>query len=556
MGFYSGTQKDILNKTTMEGFSYSRRDTMMPFLSDIIVASMRGLKDDIDIEYLGYSFLTPMQIVEYIKKSSKPMYDINVTQSVYVELHFMFKGEATKDVIFQLPYISKYSITKYKGTEFYLSPVLTDLVISPSANEVFIRPQSDNIVVKSKNILIKCNDLRVPTHVIYSDSLLRNKSPDNIGGKPVVPLIVYDCIYNGWENTLKKHGVHDVQILKEKLVTAEMRKTHDIYTSTGNKPKMHKSETWTAHGFAIAVSKGSNSNQYIHQLIVSLLYILDILGDNRGSDLVDVIVDKTSTQEEEKYAWIFVAGDLYYKLSHTPDFRIGNMIKHLNYLEGYLDAKTNMDLKYINVNVKSFPELLCYVTENFHTLTSNAKKYTNTINTRYLDSNYYILYAYIVGINYSFRDINNNAHKTKNIKDIFRRNLLNVKFKTNVLNVHMVECSGDSLFFKTGVIQELQERGNGVLKAGGDRIFPYNSRELGGLDPVIGNILYLAKNYPTAKAKINPASRYDSNGRFTPTKPEKKLIKLLDTLFSDNTNDNKFAVKQIEENDIGDTIDL
>jgi len=68
---------------------------------------------------------------------------------------------------------------------------------------------------------------------------------------------------------------------------------------------------------------------------------------------------------------------------------------------------------------------------------------------------------------------------------------------------------------------------------------------------VISNILYLAKNYPTPKAKINPASLYDKNGRFTPTKEEQKMIDILDKLFSDSDT-NRFTLKQVEDSATGD----
>jgi hypothetical protein len=545
-------RKDAFNKDILRGLSSSISSQVPLFIDD---TCKNGVKmcHEFGLEYKGYRLLTPEEEIGFIAGSSKKVLDCNKNTLRLIELHHTLHGEELPPRRLYIPYIEDKGRLVLDNTELYVCPVLTDSVISPSTNSVFVKLNADKLNFNKQLFPILQNNNMIPTSVVYSSDLIRNNAKKTIG-KTVSPIAMYVFLKYGILNTLKRYSNKaDIRFYKDGRVPAEVLKTHDIFNNAPVKPKWLKRPEWKPDTLKIAIEKGKYDELTI-KYITALLYITGTKPEIVEEGFIDFVT--SGDIQNENLALRLLIGWLTFYGNYTPEHSITVTDQHLSTIATYIDNKARGELAEIGHKVDDFYDLAEVLIQNYDAMITRGKTYINSLETRYIEVLYYLLYDIMVGINRSYREITRNARKemqstgnrvkigAKTVNDVFKRNLRanTIKFIKGSqpgLQIYQMESSNDNIFFKTNSILELQERGNGTKRGNSRSAFPVNIRQLYASQIFQGNVLNLKKGSPTPLRSLNPFARLTPNGKFIANEEILKTISLIDEYLNHKISEDK-----------------
>lgn len=475
-----------LNGTVKKEF-----ETIPDFLENVFRNSMKMLSPGIPFEFIGVGNVTPK---EEIKHNTTTRYVHDIAESYLYMKKFIFRFNG-KDIIekpLYLPYAERGNITKLSGTKYVVSQVVSDRSISPSNNGIFLKLMISklNFVTVMKTIIK--NEQKYAVSLLHSKMLLLNI--DDKLGKPITPIFIY---------LLTKYGLShysDRLIFKKGDIDTKQYADYDVYESTGIKPRGLSVSVYKPHGIKILVKKGHSDEQ----LISNILYALDMF-----PELSEELGKVYGNLKREKEFFTMVLARLLYKDSYSVIRMLDDTKQHLLSLEGYLDAITNKNLKYIGIEAENFYKLLEYLLFNYSDLVVNFKDYHNNLNNKYLDVLSYITYNIYYTFNKILLRINSRGPNitlkevNKNLAELSSKKIFSIIKSSGInLTLSVFDYSGDLIYPKATAILEDQSRGNGVER-GRTNQFPASLKNLTAQQAVRGTLLYLGKTAPTPALKRN-----------------------------------------------------
>jgi hypothetical protein len=378
-----------------------------PQYLDSIIKSALSKSNITQLSYLGFRRLTPKEEFDSMFKTptSKVVHDIAKTQAIKYEYKFQYDGHIINKIL-HIPYVSKGGVLYLSGTKYHVVPVLSDTVISPSDSEVFIRLMKDKVTIKRfpKNIIL--DGKIVESQVNYSELYyLGNRTiVDNLG-KFFTPISLYLFTHYGIRESFKRLGFNPVFTVEDDL---SEYKDMMVITTTGEKPKSHKDPHYRPHKMKIILPKEAKDNQSVMSLVTSLMYTIDILPEV-VEDLLE-LYNSNNKQLEEKF-WKIIIGKIVFKNSVSIDGIIGYMDVHIDMLDRYLDTLVIEKMSEIGIEINDFYELLEVVNERMNHWLLYNREHNSSLDNRYMDILYYLMYEIIPGLNRTIFDITRKSAK-------------------------------------------------------------------------------------------------------------------------------------------------
>ena len=382
------------------------------FLDDIFSSSIKSLSPTVDLKYQGFRRLTPRE--EFGKlvanETNKVTYDIAISDIYMVEYVFSYQGETIKRQLY-LPYADTGNIIKISNTAYSIVPVLSDTVVSPSFNEVFVRLLKDKLSFRSLTRNFVFNNERIPAQVIHTKIVKTGSMEltDNIG-RPVTPVSLYLLGEYGLYKTMSMYfKTNEIKILTGNV--DELRDTYNIYESTKIRPRNLKDNGYIGHDLKICVHKSVKITTFLDNFVYGIIYVFDILPEHTNDLLYILNNDSASKHDDEILYWRILLGRIAYTNTYSVDRIVDDMTEHFNMLQGYMDNLIRKKLRENNIRVTTFFDLLAVILDNYNVWLLNSKEYNSDTNNRYIDILYYILYDIIVGFNKVILNINKRASK-------------------------------------------------------------------------------------------------------------------------------------------------
>jgi hypothetical protein len=506
------------------------------FLNDIIMSHMKSLSPKVDLKYVGYRRMTPLEEFRkmFVNENNKSTFDLANSDLYMVEYIFEYNGRQISRPLY-LPFCDRGNLIKISNTNYVITPVLSDTVISPSHKEVFVRLLKDKLTFRSSSRNFVVNGERIPGQIVHTKivKVNNNQLTDKIG-KPLTAVSLYLLGEYGFRETMNRYCGTEQWIVTEDNVD-NYREEYNVFESTKQKPRSLKEHGYQGHNVKICIHNNVKMTPFLENFIYGLIYTLDILPDN-ADDAVSVIngVDV----ENEKLFWRILLGRVTYKNSYSVDRLVEDINDHFDTLQGYLDTLIQNKLKENGIMVNNFFDLLVEILDRYNVWLLNSKEYNSDISNRYIDIHYYILYDIIVGFNRVILNINRRIMKKeiseKEINKIFANELSPrkifslVKSQAMNLSIMLADYSGDIIYPKTTAPLEDQSRGNGV-KRGTKSQFPDATKTLKGHDLALGSLLFLTKTAPSPRFRSNLYLDYDlQTGRLIIDDELTKTIEVLD----------------------------
>lgn len=492
------------------------------WLDSVFRSAIKSLSPKVDMEYLGYRRLSPLEEYDsyFSGTPKKASYDIAISDIHVVEFAFRYG----KDIITRqlyLPMALDGNLVRISSAIYALTPIMSDSVISPSDNQVFVRLLKNKLIFGSFSYNIVQNGTRKLFNLIYNTVLENSKLAleDNIG-KFETSSVFYLLGKYGLRGTLTKYcniKKKDAFIITEGDASSLMDK-YNVFESTQIKPKNHKDKFYKPHKVKLCLDKKISLTPFLRSMIVGVIYILDILPDF-ASDLV--VLDTNNNLPDEQMYWRILLGRIAYNNTYSVD-RIGLDTESLfTTLEGYLDNLIQEKLADAGVHVENFYDLVYYILENYDMWSLNSKTYNSDINNKYLDIYYYILYDIIIGFNRVILSINRRAEKkqdTVDLKEINRKfaNEIGLRKIFGIVKAKRISLAVQSIsdytldikYPKITSLLEDQSRGEGVKRSSTQK-FPPATKFIKANQMYFGSLLFLSKTAASPVFKANMYMKYD-----------------------------------------------
>ena len=513
--------------------------------------------DRIKLEVLDYTIVPPDEVMRNLHSgNAKTKHDIATSTMYTARFFFRYtdaRGEVNefyKDIL--LLYSTGGNLVKFSGTDYFVVPVLSDTVISPSSESVFIRVLKDKIPVEKFYRSIIRNGVKYAGLILHATIMKVSDEQvgDVLGGKVYTPIALYPIAKYGFKKwlsrTLDITGDKDVIVTMSGDIDTDQ---YTVYESTRTKPQQTGNKRtrntfdevardnivisssndlgYVGHGLRIAVHnnviKTLAANNKLHILenaISGIIYTMDVFS-NTSEHTAMLFANSYSTNQvdDETHYWKLLIARLAYNNNYTVERLSTDVMQHFSVLEGYLDILAKNALRTIGIDSNDFFELLDILLDRYMQLQLHSKTYNSDIANRYFDIIYYLCYplfsAYnkvIFGIN---RQIVKSEYSGGNVDVTFAtiESLMNREFKRETIT-RLVKTGGQNIalivadsipdikYPKGTAFQEDQSRGYGVLK-GANTAFPEFARFIRAVDCLFGSILNLPKGAPSGRFRLN-----------------------------------------------------
>lgn len=541
------------------------------WLDSVFRSAIKSLNPKVDMEYLGFRRLSPLE--EYQSAFSgtplKANYDIATSDIHVVEFAFRYGQDIIKRPLY-LPMALDGNLVRISSAMYALTPIMSDSVISPSNNQVFVRLLKNKLIFGSFSYNIVLNGTRTLFNLIYNTILENSKLSleDNIG-KFYTSSVFYLLGKYGLRGTLNKY----YNLKKREMLiitdgdTSSLNDKYNVFESTKIKPKNHRDKFYKPHSIKICLDKKIQITPFLKNLIAGVIYILDILPDF-AIDLVTL--DADNNVADETIYWRILLGRIAYNNTYSVDRISLDTEAHFIALEGYLDNLIQEKLADSGVKVDNFYDLIFYILENYDVWSLNSKTYNSDINNKYLDIYYYILYDIIIGFNKVILSINRRADKkqdTLDLKEINRifSNEFGLRKIFGIVKSKRISLAAQSIsdytldikYPKITSILEDQSRGDGVRRASNQRL-PTAAKYIKASQMYFGSLLFLGKTAASPVFKANMYMRYDlKTGKLIISDELQRRLDKIDKLLMGRQEDmdGKIEVYDTEDIDSGDSFE-
>lgn len=510
-----------VNSPVMDGLAVTYMRHAEEYIDKVFRSASKSFPEG--LKYLGYERCTPEE--EYLEstkiKNNKRSFDLAKSDLYLVKYSFSYMDQPIPNRYIYLPFVNDGAILSLGGSRFAITPVISDKVISPGFDNLFVRLLRDKIIFKRTYHAVVINGKRETNHVIWSQIYRKNRS----GKKPAATTKANTAIAH---YLFAKHGFSAVfqkycgfvPIVGTTEITPENYPEDQwiICESTKVKPKTFIGDFYTASEMKLAVPK-DQWNNITKGLVVGFFYVVDHF-PNR---LLPTYLDSINT-------WMILLGHIVFSGHFGENKLYQNILEHFISLDDYIDTIVTEKLKECNYEVNDFYDLLVLVISEFNSMVLDNTNSANSMYGKNLEVLYYVLYditASIFKVNFRLGKLasKKNPLTMNDVIETFNRNVKPgaiFGLASGKIITESVSYSGDHKYFKiTSKITE-QESLPGATRGKGKRLSVGVDKHLDISMVEAGSVLFLSKSNPSPTNRINPFVELDittgtilPNGKFT-----------------------------------------
>jgi len=491
----------------VEGFCYHRLKNSENYINEFIRYTV-NVKNVTKLKYLGYRRLLPQEEIRRVFGSStatRRFFDIAENYVYPIEILFQYGNEPEpRSYIIYLPYLRKGNIMKLNDTNFLISPVLADKVISIGDNIVFI-----NIVTAKYNF-------ERAVHSIVHDgryeqvsiihTKLYNKKDDEKTSNALHTIMNYLLAIKGYEATAMEILGYVPKVVYS--VTEEEMKEYSVLESVKLPPRRFMSDggVYKPNHMKFLIKKNDEKSTFF---IGNILYLIDHFPTyvNAG-DINDVFV------------WRRILGEIIHSNNKSFKYIKSRQDAHFKDITSAFDGITARKLQDVGYPASNLLELMVHIFNNFNKWLLAEEKH-HLIDNKTYECELFALLNITSQINKAVLDIAKEEIKLedpeaqldekqvdKALDRIKARSIFNIKKEKLIASSAM--STGDHLYPKlTSLVVEQKSNPTNVKKSKAGKS---NLREL-KIEPsmaVVGNILGLPKKNPTPVVRLNPYVQVDN----------------------------------------------
>lgn len=490
-------------------------------------------------------------------RSNKRIFDLADSDLYLIKLKFSFedetgKKEAIPDRFLYLPYVNEAGIFRISGSMYHITGVLSDRVISPGANNIFVRLIRDRLIFRHTGHSVMIDNRRETFNVVWSGIYRKNQKDRSYQTttKAMSCVAHYLFAHYGFSETFKRYAgfVPKVGTYKpNQKFTPNTIVCKSSYFGTNSKPYTHIQSFYKPSDLYIEIPK-KHWNSSTAALVSGFFYIVDHFPERF-----------TETRLDDTFLWSVLLGHIIFSGTLSEARLYERIIDHFDSLDDYLDLIIKNKLKEIGWELENFYDLISKIMVEFPDLLLGGQIDVNSMFNKNIEILYYMLFditSKIFKVIYYLRKPKTKKPLTINIiKEAFNKNMTPrtiFRVTKNKMIVESVSYCGDHKFPKlTSKITE-QEAGSYRYKKKPKRIQLTENNHIHSSMIVCGNVLFLSKSNPMPNTRINPYIDIDLKTGTMKPKPEhlpilEKLQDMLTRTSSLTLEDLNITESEIED---------
>ena len=454
--------------------------------------------------YVDYERCTPYEEFLEITKSqnNKRTYDLAKSDLYLVKYRFRFEGEDLPPRYIYLPYVNEAGIIHLRGVKYHITPVLSDKVISPGFDSVFVRLLRNKMIFKRCCHTIIINGRRETTHVIWSN--IHRKVKDNkkvpMTTKAESIIVHYLFAKFGVSETFNKYCGFKPTIGGEEINEDNYPPTKWVICESSQvRPKTFIQELYTPTLIKLVIPI-EYWNTLSKAIVAGFFYIVDHFPLRFKIGFL-----------ESTNLWKIILGHILFSGSYGENKLYSDICEHYESIDNYVDSIVIEKLKESGYNINNFYDLLSLILTEFNNLILDNENTALSMFGKSLEVLYYVLYEITSGIfNVNFKlntFITKRPLTMKDVREIFNKNLkmrAMHKLSSGKIVIETVSYSGDHKYPKLTSKLTEQESLPGGTRGKSVRFSLGQTKHLDISMVEAGSILFLSKSNPTPTNRINP----------------------------------------------------
>lgn len=493
-----------VNANVMNGLACLYMTKVEDYIHQVFLSASKSLPEG--LEYVGFERCTPQEEFEEVTKikNNKRVYDLAKSDLYLVKYKFTYLGLPIADRFIYLPYVTEGGIFHLGGTPYHITPVLSDKVISPGHDNVFVRLLRDKIIFKRTYHTVILDGMRETPQIIWSR--IYRKPNDNkkvpITTKAETSVAHYLFAKYGVSETFRKYAGF-TPIFGEDEITEELYPKEDwviCESSHEIAPKTYIGLDYRRTRIKLVIPRHKYS-LIAQGLAVGLFYVVDHFPERFRADAS--YMDNTSL-------WMILLGHIVFSGLYGENKLFKSIEEHFVSLDACVDNIIIEKLKENNRHIENFYDLLAMILSDFNGMILDSENNSLSMYGKSLEVLYYVLYDITSGIfKANFRLSKLASKRTLQPKDITETFNKNIKMgaifglSSGKIITESVSYSGDHKYFKiTSKITE-QESLPGANRGKSKRMSVGEDKHLDISMVEAGSILFLSKSNPTPTNRLN-----------------------------------------------------
>lgn len=532
-----------MNERIMKGLAVSVSKEIEAYLDAQIRVICQGMPPC--LRYDSYRRCTSQEMYEEMTRSrtQKRVYNIAESSLYMVNYYFIFKDpvsgvehEIVKPVY--LPIIGEGNIITLSGSKHHIIPVISDKVITPEQNSIFVKVTQDKNKFYRTYHTVIINDKRTAKNVAWA-TIYRNTKPTGVSAvtKAETVLVHYLFARLGFSGAFVRYGGTRPIVGHYQDITPEKYPETDwvIYRSNRRPPDTCIDRHYKPSNIAIAVPLEQNTPS-VTNLAVGLFYIIDHFTDRfepreRYEDSIDaegVVTKKKAKVNFEEFAievnkrledialWLILIGDIRFGNQLTDKRKYDDIRDHVETLDSYLDTIAQRKLSERGIDVENYFDLLQYISVNYDDMMSEGKRQGLNVYGKAVEILSFLLEDITEALTREKFELNKiHSRRPVTMRDVLASLRRGIRLgaiysvtKGKIVS-KAVNYSGDHMYPATTSVLAQQES-----RADADReevetvvVGPQHYLDLSMI--TVGSILNLPKKTPTPLARVNPWATID-----------------------------------------------
>lgn len=518
-----------VNPVVMNGLATSYLPLAETYVDTVFRGASRSFPEG--LTYEGFERCSYME--EYAEttrlKNNKRSFDLARSDLYMVKYRFNYKGTEIRRYI-QLPYALDGGTFHLGGTLYHFTPVLTDKVISPGLNSIFVRLLRDKVNFDRFQYSAKVDGKMYTSQVIWS-SIYRNVKQNNKvppTTKALPTTVHYLLAKYGFQGMFEKFAGFSPIVGEDEInEVAYPKESWVICGSSEQKPARTYLETfYEPTKIKLAIPR-NQWNNFTESLVIGFYYVVDHFPQEVRVKYLNNPAD-----------WKILLGAIYFSGHHGRAKLLNDIDEHYKSLDEYLDPIVIAKLHEIGYKIQDFYELLALVIRNFNDWVINANENTISVYGKTLEVLYYVLFDITSAIFRTNFKLNKQAGRSKASggKELTEKEIIETMNKLlkpgaifgltrSNIAVSAVSYSGDHKYPKITSVVAQQQSTSGASRGPKKRIVVDATKRIHPSMVEAGSLLFLSKSNPTPMVRLNMYANIDlSTGTILP-KPEFKSIR-------------------------------
>lgn len=347
----------------------------VPYAEEYIDTVWKAVAKDFPkgLEYKGCSRCTPFDEFynEPKRKNDRKMVEIARSDIYLMRYDFRYNGVDLPPRYLYLPFVREAGSITLGGPIYFISPILSDIILSYEQDNVFVKLLRDRFTLRrvNHNVVIdqKMETLPVVWSMVYHLNTQQRKSPKTI--KAYCTLFHYLLCRYGFTEVFKRYGNCSPVLSMEPFDPKEFPPSEWVIVKSSQfKPKLIPYRyAYVPSELRVAIRR-DEFTPMVKSMIAAFFYIVDHFPQRVIPEYVD-----------SQRLWKVLLGHLIFGSEPSEGKLHDDIDEHIRSLDEYVDSIMQARFKDIGYNVRDIYQFFVVAIENFNDWLLSAKTKANSL---------------------------------------------------------------------------------------------------------------------------------------------------------------------------------